>query len=574
MARGYKQTREAMHAAQPKAAPEDFTWEGFMSTSRYDLWSASRVICRGPKTIGGHQGLTVNEFPYFSFILGDLHAHSSALPLTLVVMHILLALMIGKNESRGAWGAAALRTPGRTFLLCLLCGGLYFYNSWDAIPLAMLLAVFFFWDSRDWKRRPFQGPAEAIALLAVLLIFGMLVLFGPFSHHMKSPLIQGASASERLQSLIGLFRISPWELPTKVTELGLFWGLIWLPIALTLFPVLWQTIRRIGFNQKLGFLASLCAFLASLLTMVFGSPSIAICLFMAAVSGALAWREKGSDAERFAARLAFAGFVIVAAGEAFYLKDGMADCHRRYNTVFKLYYPAWAALTVSAVILVWLQWRRLGAAGRNLGREALRALIVVLLGLGFVYPYFATWARTDGFHSIYDTPVLLPRAARPVESMRERTIDGLAYLSSTTPDDLAAIRWLLDKSNIKGRPRVLEAAHEKDSYCEIGRVAAYTGLPTVIGWINHQGQWRGWSLHGEFLNRVKDVRTIYESTDVESATALLLKYEIDYVFVGRNERERYDPEGLGKFFLISEEAFRSGETAIYRLNLAATGGAS
>ncbi len=78
----------------------------------------------------------------------------------------------------------------------------------------------------------------------------------------------------------------------------------------------------------------------------------------------------------------------------------------------------------------------------------------------------------------------------------------------------------------------------------------------------------------QFTARADDVRNIYDSTDVEKATALLLKYGIDYIFVGQNERERYSSEGLGKFPWIAEEVFRSGETVIYRFDLGGKGGAS
>ncbi len=82
-------------------------------------WNATRVI---PDTI--------NEFPYFSFIHADLHAHVAAIPLKLIVIAALL-------ERRYALLAASLFATFAT-------------NSWD-YPIVLLLAVLFAAIGRDKK---------------------------------------------------------------------------------------------------------------------------------------------------------------------------------------------------------------------------------------------------------------------------------------------------------------------------------------------------------------------------------------------------------------------------------------
>ena len=72
------------------------------------------------------------------------------------------------------------------------------------------------------------------------------------------------------------------------------------------------------------------------------------------------------------------------------------------------------------------------------------------------------------------------------------TLDGMAYLRSKAPDELAAYEWL--NSNIKGIPVILEA--HGDRYQEFTRVAMNTGLPTVLGWDYHVFQ-RGHNLAGD-----------------------------------------------------------------------------
>ena len=78
-----------------------------------------------------------------------------------------------------------------------------------------------------------------------------------------------------------------------------------------------------------------------------------------------------------------------------------------------------------------------------------------------------------------------------------------------------------------------------------GRVSIYTGLPTVLGWDNHQRQQRGYSpTIGE---RIGDIRRIYSTTDHEEALKLLDKYQVEYIYVGELERHYYQQQGLDKF---------------------------
>ena len=51
------------------------------------------------------------------------------------------------------------------------------------------------------------------------------------------------------------------------------------------------------------------------------------------------------------------------------------------------------------------------------------------------------------------------------------------------------------------------------------------------------------------------------------ARRLLDRYGVRYVFVGSLERKDYPAESLAKFERLGDEAFRSGDTVVYRLDL-------
>jgi uncharacterized membrane protein len=100
--------------------------------------------------------------------------------------------------------------------------------------------------------------------------------------------------------------------------------------------------------------------------------------------------------------------------------------------------------------------------------------------------------------------------------------------------DKEAIEWML--ANFKGLPVVAEAV--TPIYRWGSRFSIYTGFPTVIGWTWHQQQQRVFS-HQEINRRVNDVETLYISKDVSAVKAIIKKYDIEYVVLGKIEEIYY-----------------------------------
>jgi uncharacterized membrane protein len=144
----------------------------------------------------------------------------------------------------------------------------------------------------------------------------------------------------------------------------------------------------------------------------------------------------------------------------------------------------------------------------------------------------------------------------------EPTLDGTAYLAEGQPDDYAAIAWL--NENVQGAPVILEKPGTGgSSYVYEGRVAALTGLPTLLGWAGHEGQWRGsYEIQSA---REPDILTIYNTFDPAVARTLLEGYGVTYVYVGPLERSEYDPRGLDKFGRFMDVAYQGGSVTIYEM---------
>ena len=120
------------------------------------------------------------------------------------------------------------------------------------------------------------------------------------------------------------------------------------------------------------------------------------------------------------------------------------------------------------------------------------------------------------------------------------------------------MEWLRQRP---GTPVVVEAVGE--DYTQHGRVSAFTGLPTLLGWPDHQRQWRG--TIRPWQGRREAVERIYTSSDQSEVSALLARYSVSYVYVGELERRRYGGaagESLRRFL---EVAFERPGVTIYRV---------
>jgi uncharacterized membrane protein len=183
----------------------------------------------------------------------------------------------------------------------------------------------------------------------------------------------------------------------------------------------------------------------------------------------------------------------------------------RINTVFKFYYQAWILLSIAAAFGTAVLLSEL----RGLASSVYRVISIVVIGLGIVYPLFSIPSKTDDF-----------KANNP----NQRTLDGSAYLASSMPDDYQAFQFM------RGLEPGVVAEAVGGAYSEYARVSTFTGLPTVLGWTNHESQWRDASLQG---TRQIDIEALYSTPDWAATEQVINQYHIRYVYVGSLERTTY-----------------------------------
>jgi uncharacterized membrane protein len=220
--------------------------------------------------------------------------------------------------------------------------------------------------------------------------------------------------------------------------------------------------------------------------------------------------------------------------EVIHFKDNYGEKLHRMNTIFKFYHQAWPLLACAAVVLAQRAWSAWGSKSR-----AFRLTVAALLFLAFLYPLNASVSR-----------------------MRQRrgplSLDARGPLERRNDGDAAAIAWL--EKNAPPGSVVMEATG--NPYSDFARIASHTGIPTVLGWANHEGLWR--SNDREVAERENLVRRFYESSDAGSALAIIRKFGITHVVVGDLERQQY-PSASEVSLLPFLQPVHNGRTIVYRV---------
>ncbi len=465
----------------------------------YYYWTSSRVI---PDTI--------NEFPFFSYLQGDVHAHMISISFELLIILLLLNIMKSGLESKTSFITSI-------FILGLSIGFLYPLNTWDYpvyLFIAMVVIAFRFFYLPERKNRNVFINLIAVAGSTAVLSY---LLYLPY--HMSYKL-------ERTISIVDSGRTS---LVYYLAIYGLFFFLI--------FRFVFLSSRKSGV-KSIYFIVTLIIF--SMLSVALKFQLLFLLAPLLILSTYSIIKEKDSN-NVFVLILITTGILLSLFCELFYIQDALGSGNHaliRTNTVFKLYLSNWILWGVSAGYIVY-QYRDSFTKKKSWSTVAVLLILMVT-----VYPVFATIGRSDGFR-------------------HDPTLDGEAYIKKEHPQEYPAILWF---RNITGQPVVLQAPGVL--YQWNTEITTFTGLPTVIGWAGHELNWR-YPLRTQIDTRWSDVNTMYTSTDIDTVDVLLKKYNVSYVFLGDAEMKRYGKPGslYSSHPDMFEKVFEYGDVVVYKVGL-------
>lgn len=503
----------------------------------------------------------ITEFPFFTVLYADLHAHLLALPITLLALSFALALVLGQNRWKGLFSVVAGFGLGG-----LAIGALRPTNTWDFYTYLALGCVAIVYmigryyqprdngDGKPWSffdKLPLVSQRILVAAGGVLLLMVLsLLLFKPFSDWYA----------------LGYNKIELWKYThTTLSAYLIHWGVF---LFLIVSWMTWETrdwlastplssLRKLEPYKHLIQLAIVLLFVLVAILLLLKVAIAWVVLPLAAWAGVLLLRPGISNAKRFVLFLVGTGLVLTLMVEVIVLRGDIG----RMNTVFKFYLQVWTMFSISAAAsLGWLiqalpVWR----PGWRLSWQV---VLVALVASAALYPLMATMAK------IQDR----------MTSLAPHTLDGMAFMRYAEyadewgvmdlSQDYRAIRWM--QENVQGSPVIVEA-NLRNLYRWGSRFSIYTGLPGVVGWEWHQQQQRA-VLPGNWVSdRIAEVDNFYQTTDIQQALDFLRKYNVRYIILGQQERGHYPGEGLNKFEaangMLWKDVYRDGDTVIYEVPL-------
>jgi YYY domain-containing protein len=322
----------------------------------FDFWRPSRMM---PPQI------SITEFPQFSFLFADLHAHMIAIPFEVLAVAIALGLALRPGDERNG-----IREWGLLFLMALTVGGLRWINSWDypTFMLAGLAAIAIGERRLEGGTGPafLRGGAKAAVMVALSFL-----LYKPFADNYATPVsgLQDAvdvTPPHQFAAHFGvfLFILGVW-LVFYVARAWKSSPMAVLPSLFKVGPSGAEAARR--FEAKQAWLAFALGVAGVTLILglglyVQGKELVAMLLPALVVILALAGREvrlrrPDGGLRLFVLMLAALGLGLAAGVDLITIKGDI----ERMNTVFKFYLHAWVVLALAASFAGWylfaVAWR-------------------------------------------------------------------------------------------------------------------------------------------------------------------------------------------------------------------------
>lgn len=256
---------------------------------------------------------TINEYPLFSFVWGDVHAH--VISIFNQIFLIFLLLFVYRR-----WETLNRTAKGMVMaLIAISLGSMPLFNTWDVLIYAPIVLVIGFLIL--WRNRTTIDRSAWVFLLAVPPV--SILCYLPFYLQLKTN--TGAVA----------FVQTPSDPLQFLFVNGIFIAIF--------FALLVPEVRKRPW-----------LLLVALPFAVAGYTAAAIAIIP------LVYFAVKEDRD-FTDLLAVFGLTILVVCELFYMKDNMGEAYFRMNTVFKCYLPAWLMLGTAAFVKMgqWLSsWNR------------------------------------------------------------------------------------------------------------------------------------------------------------------------------------------------------------------------
>ena len=554
---------------------------------------------------------TIEEFPFYSYLIGDLHAHVVSTVIVLLIMCVCIAfaakmadmtlsefipsetlipLLKVKEDKRKrfvVYNLLCVVTP-EVILIGILLGCAQMTNYWDFL-IYFIFASMTLLVVMTIRSHRFSSICGALSFFATICgILGVYLFAGqkPLTHLLLQAVVLLIAASSAI-----LFPCSLSRTSFGMSFIFTLATLTALPFNMH-FDMISNSIAKCVNHSSLFQLYILWGthvFVAAIFIVVtlirkntiYGSKSGEI------FGISLRSQENMNPVSRFVFErnivdvfvcgMAVVGILMLIAPEIFYVRDIYTGGYLRANTMFKFTYAGFIILSVAMVYAIARTFFIVSSKGRYSGicRRVAAGLALLLL-IPAHYPLLA----------------LKQRCGDDLSRERFKTLDGtsytLDYASSYTGnfhsgnliEYMDAVNWF--NTEVEGPHVIIESYGE--SYTDYNIVSAYTGLQTVCGWQTHEWLWRFhgvvdpetdllvsdpdydvWSIY--LTPRYKDIATVYTSSDPDEIREVLERYDVEYVIVGSMERNRFHTDNTDLIASFGQIEFVSGDLAVIKIDL-------
>ncbi len=560
-------------------------------------WRASRVL--QDFTLNGQSREIIDEFPAFSYVLGDLHPHVLSMPFVLLAIGLALNTFFRRySQPKSQPGIGAWLRSLDFWLTALVLGGLSFLNTWDfpiylllfaaATSLAQYVQLGWRWQLViDFLERfiylaiagvllylPFYlgFSSQANGFLPSLVFFTRGVYFWIMFGSLLIPIFawlvwrwRGVGLRGWGQGLLfggglvgGLWLLSSLYAAIKLRSdpglAGIYGAAPGAPLLAAAFgqriqsPGTWITLVLLlafvwGLLQSLRCRAAGVAFVPAtgenVADAVVQDQAPGTAYLLASQTGTEGLEKLSPQANAPERRADLFVLLLILLGTGLVLFPEFFYLRDQFgwrmNTIFKFYFQAWIVWAGAAAYASVVLWTEMR---KNVQSLLFRLGWLVVIGMALVYPYFAVLSRTNQ---------LQPATW---------TLNGANFVQQYDPLEWDAIQWL------QQAPYGVVAEAVGGSYTNFARVSTFSGLPTVLGWPGHESQWRGGEQ--EKGSREADIAQMYKARTWDQVQAILQKYNIRYVYIGTLESNQYHPNDA-LFQAHLKSVFHNNEVTIYEV---------
>lgn len=291
---------------------------------------------------------TIHEFPAYSFVLGDLHAHVVNLMFVFLFIALMYSFMTRsfvsiKEQRRMTTKEKVIYFFAQPQLLMagLMLGIFHFTNYWDfAIYFVVAMAIVVYRSIREGKFKAKYAIVRSLCQGGWLFLLASICAL-PFTLTFKT-MVSGIALAKN---------------HTALKQYLVIWGY---PLAISMIFIVWIILMAVKKREKCGWFKSLFS--------------------------------KIDVADLFAFGMALCAIGLILAPEIIYIRDIYEDSYARANTMFKLTYQAFV---IFGICIAYIVMRFLFEKSRALWVVSICGLVCILSTSGYIVTAVTSWFGTN-----------------------------------------------------------------------------------------------------------------------------------------------------------------------------------